>query len=487
MDDGQPNGPGDVIGKAIFYSFNGLSTDNLFIVQEQRYWPFIKLSLSFLIVLLVGTVGYHAIESNWSYLEALYMTIITITTVGFREVKLLTPRGQVFTIFIIFLGIGMVTTLFARLGQIIVESGVKNLYGRRKMTDRMKRMRNHYLLCGFGRTGSSIARKLNEAGIDFVIIDSLQEHIDDATSLGYSVLKGDASSDSILLDAGIQKARGTVLCVGDDVTNVNIALAARELNNEQNIISRGTNPSLEYRLVRAGADSVVYPMRLGGEQIARSIAQEYTKDTSSDRGSSSSMLGYELRIIRNTEEARAVQDFMEEYQALRPVAIRKRDGDMSHNPTPEDIVEENDSLLLLINEEKRNREKQEIARLEWTEDINIGFTKIDKEHKRLYRIAADLQAAVLDSSDSESIARCYELLTTFSDGHFHREEVLMRENGYPGLEEHQLQHEELSRQLAGLYSKDRFHVTDDTWNQIDRWFTQHFLSDDKVFADYLKN
>jgi len=456
-------------------------------VQEKRYWPFIKLFIGFLIVLIVGTVGYHLIENSWSFLDSFYMTLITITSVGFGEVKPLSPSGRIFTIFIIVLGLGMVTALFAKLGQLIVEAGVKNLYGRRKMTERIKRMRNHYLLCGYGRTGSSIARKLNESGINFVIIDSFQEHIDEAAKLGYNVLKGDAASDSVLLDAGIKKARGTVLCVGDDVTNVNIALAARELNNEQNIISRGTNPSLEYRLVRAGADSVVYPMRLGGEQIARSIAEEYNNEKSSDQGTSSSMLGYELRVIRNSEEARTVGDFMMEYQALRPVAIRKSDGDMSHNPTPDDIVEENDSLLLLINEEKRNREKQGISHLEWIDELNIGYPKIDDEHKVLYRIAGELQTAVLENHGSEAVAKQFELLTTYSDSHFHREEVLMRENGYPGQEEHQLQHEELSRQLAGLYRKGRFYFTDDSWSQIDRWFSQHFLDSDKAFADYLKN
>ena len=415
------------------------------------------------------------------------MTIITITTVGFSEVNDLTPKGQLFTIFIIFLGLGMVTTLFARLGQLIVESGVKNLYGRRKMVDRIKRMRNHYLICGYGRTGSSIARKLNESGIDFVIIDSHQDHIDEATKLGYSFLKGDASSDSILLDAGIQKARGTVLCVGDDVTNVNIALAARELNNEQNIISRGTNPSLEYRLVRAGADSVVYPMRLGGEQIASSIIKEHTNDKTSNLGSYSSMLGYELRVIRNSEEPRTVREFIDEYQAIRPVAIRKSDGDMSHNPAPDDIVKENDCLLLLINEERRNRERHDIIRLQWSEDLNIDFLKVDREHKKMYKIAEELQSSVLENLSNDIISRQYELLTTYSDSHFHREEVLMRENGYPGQEEHQLQHEELSRQIAEFYQNDRFHFTDNSWNQIDRWFSQHFLGADKAFIDYMKN
>ncbi len=455
-------------------------------MKEQRYWPFIKLSIGFLLVLVIGTIGYHAIEDDWSLLESFYMTIITITTVGFGEVKALSGRGQVFTIIIIFLGLGMVTALFARLGQFIVETGVKNLYGRRKMTNQIKRMRNHYLICGFGRTGSSIARKLYESGIDFVVVDSLQSHIDEAKVLGYSVLLGDASSDSILLNAGIKRARGTVLCVGDDVTNVNIALAARELNNEQNIISRGTNPSLEYRLVRAGADSVVYPMRLGGEQIARSIVEEYNNDKGADQGTSSSMLGYELRVIRNSGESRSVREFLDEYQALRPVAIRKNDGDMSHNPVPEDLVEENDSLLLLINEEKRNREKQEIIRIRWSEDLSIGVPKIDKEHKRLYRIAEELQYAVIDNLGNDTISKRFDLFTTYADSHFHREEIMMRENGYPGQEEHQLQHEELSRQMLELNRNERFHFSDDSWNQIDRWFSQHFLAADKAFSEYLK-
>ena len=457
------------------------------IVQEKRYRPFFRLSFGFLLVLVIGTVGFHTIEKDWNLLESLYMTIITITTVGFGEVQPLSRQGQVFTIIIIFLGLGLVTALFARLGQFIVESGVKDLYGRRKMTDRIKKIRNHYLICGFGRTGSSIARKLHESGIDFVIIDSLQDHIDEAKSLGYCVLQGDASSDSILLDAGINKARGTVLCVGDDVTNVNIALAARELNNEQNIISRGTNPSLEYRLVRAGADSVVYPMRLGGEQIARVIVDEYDKEKGGEQGTSSSMLGYELRVVRNSEGARSVREFINEFQALRPVAIRHNDGAMSHNPLPDDIVGENDALLLLIHEEKKNRTHQEISRLIWSDDLNIGAPKIDKEHKRLYKIIEELQSAVLDDLGKDTVAKRFEMFTTYAGSHFHREEVMMREYGYADQEEHQLQHEELSRQIMDINRNDRFTFTDESWNQIDRWFSRHFLSADKAFADYLKN
>ena len=456
-------------------------------MQEKRYRPFFRLSLSFLLVLVIGTVGYRAIEKNWNLLESLYMTIITITTVGFGEVKSLSRQGQIFTIIIIFLGLGMVTALFARLGQFIVESGVKDLYGRRKMIDRIRRLRNHYLICGFGRTGSSIARKLHESGIDFVIIDSLQAHIDEAKGLGYSVLNGDAPCDSILLDAGINKARGTVLCVGNDVTNVTIAIASRETCNDHNRISRGTNPSLEYRLVRAGADSVVYPMRLGGEQIARSIVDEYNKEKGGEQGTSSSMLGYELRVVRNSESARSVREFINEFHALRPVAIRHNDGAMSHNPLPDDMVGENDALLLLIHEEKINRTHQEISRLIWSEDLNIGAPKIDKEHKRLYKIIEELQSAVLDDLGRDTVAKRFEMFTTYAGSHFHREEAMMRENSYPDQEEHQLQHEELSRQITNLNRNDRFTFSDESWNQIDRWFSQHFLGADKAFAEYLKN
>ncbi len=122
----------------------------------------------------------------------------------------------------------------------------------------------------------------------------------------------------------------------------------------------------------------------------------------------------------------------------------------------------------------------------WSEELNLGNSKLDKEHKRLYKIAEELQNAVLDGMGRDILAKRYEMLTTYLGSHFHREEVLMRENGYPDQEEHQLQHEELTRQISGLNSDDHYIFQDETWDQLDRWLSQHFLSADKAFTEYLK-
>ena len=450
----------------------------------QVYRPAIRLFLGFLLVLSIGTGGYMILE-EWTALDSLYMTIITITTIGFGEVRNLSPEGRLFTIFVIFLGLGLAAALFARLGQLIVESGLSDAYGRRRMTDRIKRMRNHYLICGFGRIGSSIARKLDESGIAFVVVDSRDEHISSARELGYNALQGDASNDAILQNAGIQRAAGTVLCVGDDATNVNIALAARELNGEQNIISRGTDPSVEYRLIRAGADTVVFPMRLGGEQIARAIVDRYMKESDKERGTSSSMLGYELRVIRVTENS-TVGDIGMYHRALRPVAVRRAGGDMVHNPKPDEPVGENDSVLLLVHEEKQNRIPHDVPLLSWSDDMSTGIAKLDKEHKRLYKILEDFQNAVLDGLGRDEVAKRYEMFAAYVGSHFLREEVIMRENGYPGQEEHQLLHEELTRLILDMNKDERYVFPDETWTRLDRALSRHFLEADSSLADYLK-
>ena len=455
-------------------------------IPNRRYRPFLRLLIGFIAVLAIGTAGYVLIEDNWTVLESLYMTVITITTIGFGEVRELSDAGRMFTILVIVMGLGLAAALIARLGQFVVESGIKDLYGRRKMTERIKKLRHHYILCGYGRTGSSIARKLQESNIGFVVIDSLDDHIDAARAAGHCVILGDASSDPVLLEAGVKRAAGTVLCVGDDATNVNIALAARELNGEQNIISRGTDPALEYRLIRAGADSVVYPMRLGGEQIARAIVDEYRGEGPEDEGAASTKLGYELRVVRNGEESRTLRSFLEDFEALRPVAIRRIDGSMVHNPKPDEIVGENESVLLLIHEERRNRVQQDVRILGWSDELATGSPRIDRELRKLYRSAEEFQSAVLEESGKDAVARRYELFTAYLGSHFHRQEILMRENGYPRQEEHQLSHEELSRRVQELNSDDRLEFPEEIWDALDRWLAQHVMEYDSDLSDYLR-
>ena len=277
-------------------------------------------------VLIAGASGYMVLEEGWSFLDSLYMTVITLTTIGFGEVRELSPAGRAFTIVLIISGIGVVATIVSRVGQIIVESGLNNTYGRMRMQKRVNKLVDHYIICGYGRIGSSIAHKLYEGSIDFVVIESDPDLVEIAQAKGFAVILGDSTNDATLLAAGIERAKGTLLCINDDSTNVNIALAVRELNPKQNIIARGSDPGVEYRLIRAGADKVVYPLRLGGEQIARLIAEESEDKQDELPSASQSLMGYELKLFKNSETSQSLGDFLRGRPHIRPLAINGKDG-----------------------------------------------------------------------------------------------------------------------------------------------------------------
>jgi voltage-gated potassium channel len=449
----------------------------------------LALAFALLLVVALGTLGYTLIEPGWTVLDSLYMTIITLTTIGFGEVRELSQAGRLFTIGLIVVGVGVAAGLISRIGQVILESGLRKAYGRRRMVERVKKLKNHYILCGYGRIGRSIAMKLYESGIDFVIIESRPEKAEEIATKGFPVVLGDASSDSTLLAAGIENANGTVLCINDDVASVNIALAARELNPEQHIISRGTDPEVEYRLVRAGADTVVYPMRLGGEQIAHLIAEKYHRPVDDAQGASTSLLGYELRVFKNLEEARTVGAMLLEKSAVRPIAIRRNDGSMDRNPKPDASVATGESLLVLIDVEGRTKEATDgrsIPTISWSEDYAVGVGAIDDDHRGLFSRAADFQEAVLEGRGREEVEKVLDLLVTYTEQHFHREEELMQESGYPRLDEHKASHRALTANLMSLV-RDRSTVySDAVWGFLERWLVNHIEEEDQVLAVFLR-
>jgi len=213
--------------------------------------------------------------------------------------------------------------------------------------------------------------KLFDASIDFVVVEKDEDNMRKAQSKGFPVLLGDASNDASLLAADITRAKGTVLCMKDDGANINIALAARELNSKQRIIARGSDPSIEYRLIRAGADTVVYLMKLGGEQIASIIAECYNITIDENQGGSANVLGYQLQVFKNMDIDKTVKELINKSQAVRPVAIRHTDGSMTHNPVPDTLVKHN--------EDKNNRIKESVIPLEWSDSLATGISIIDDE------------------------------------------------------------------------------------------------------------
>ena len=226
--------------------------------------------LIFLIVLFIGTTGYMTLE-DFTVWEGLYMTIITISTVGFGEVHKLDGAGQVFTVILIL--IGFIAVAFA--GRAIIESFLERIWNVsfkiKTMKTKISKINNHYIVCGFGRVGNGAVDYLMDAKADFVIIEPDHSRCMELQKQSIMFIEGDATSESILLEAGIKRAKGLISVLNNDPDNLFLVLTARELNPTLYIISRAEEISSESKILKAGADMVVTPYQSTGKQIADAI------------------------------------------------------------------------------------------------------------------------------------------------------------------------------------------------------------------------
>jgi voltage-gated potassium channel len=228
---------------------------------------FLQIIYAVIIVVAIGVIGYKLIE-GWSLLDSLYMTVITLSTVGYREVHPLSTGGMVFTIVLIVIGVGVIFYALTTMVQYMIEGNLANVLGRRRMKEKIAKLRDHIIVCGYGRVGREVARVFQEERIPFVVIDHNSEAIAKAAVDGYLHLVGNATNDDILKEAGILQARGLVAATGNDADNVFITLSARELSPDIFITARAGAPESEAKLKRAGADRTIYPHVLGGRRLA---------------------------------------------------------------------------------------------------------------------------------------------------------------------------------------------------------------------------
>ncbi|MFC1510215.1 potassium channel family protein [Candidatus Omnitrophota bacterium] len=224
-------------------------------------------------VLIIGTFGYILIENDWSLLDAIYMTVITITTVGFTETNTLSDAGRVFTIILIFCGWTTVAILLSFVTKAIVSKEISGFLGRKNMHKEISNLKNHYIICGYGRIGSFICHDLIDKNIELVVVEIKEDLIKSAERKGLLVLTGNATLDEVLLEAGIKKARGLVATLTEDAHNLFISLAARELNPDIHIISRCEEFGVQKRIRRGGANVVVSPLQVGAKHIADLIVK----------------------------------------------------------------------------------------------------------------------------------------------------------------------------------------------------------------------
>jgi voltage-gated potassium channel len=235
-----------------------------------------RVSLVLCAALVAGTAGYMLIE-GWRLLDALYMTVITLSTVGFTEVHPLSDPGHLFTIALIVTGVSAAAYAVGAIGEYVISGRLSGSLRRQRMQNEIDRLQGHYIVCGFGRVGRQVVDELTARSLPAVVVEPRDDAMaeDEPTTLR---IRGDATDDSALRAAGIDRAAGLVAVAGDDATNIVVTLSARALNPELDIVARAIQPEVEDKLRRAGATHVISPYRIGGQRIVTQLLHPKVTD-----------------------------------------------------------------------------------------------------------------------------------------------------------------------------------------------------------------
>jgi voltage-gated potassium channel len=323
------------------------------LAESLTAWRRLLFGILALVALIVtGVIGFMIIE-DWNFLDALYMTITTITTVGFREVHPLSTSGRVFTLFLLLFGVGVAFYILVSMVQSVVEGELAQALGVRRMQAKIQALRNHYVLCGFGRVGEEIAREFYERNVPFVIVENNEEAIGRSHQYDYLLIPGDATQDAILQQAGIEHARALLAASDSDSGNTYITLTAKALRPDLYVVARVGQPASEARVRRAGADRVISPYKLAGRRMALSTLQPLTVDFFDvlASGRPGEQILAELVVQEGTEIAgQSVHDVLHRCQATTLLAIQHPDGELLVGPPDSHELQENDRLILLSNE-----------------------------------------------------------------------------------------------------------------------------------------
>jgi len=233
--------------------------------------------LSFIIILVVGVTGYVALE-HMTILDAVYLTVVTVATVGYGDVVPVTIAGRIFTIFLVITGVGMTYYALSFLIGIVVEGQVKNVLGRRGMQRQIAAMTNHIIVCGAGRVGDNVIERLQYERETFVVIENDAAIYAELLERKVPVIQGDATLDEVLLAAGLKVAKGVITTLSHDADNVYVTLTAKSLSPGITIVARAERFEAEEKLRRAGADTVIFPSVMGGRQMVAAMTKPVIMD-----------------------------------------------------------------------------------------------------------------------------------------------------------------------------------------------------------------
>lgn len=295
-----------------------------------------------------GTVGFYLVEKDWSFGDALYMTVMTVTTVGYGPPKELSHAGRDFATLFMVIGVGTAGYLLSTAVQSLVRSEILAAYGERRRLREMSKLRDHYIICGAGRVGSRIVREMRLAGVAFLAVESNSQLVAELGLSGSQVLIRDATLDETLLEAGVERAHGLAACLSDDAANLYVVLTARTLNPSLHIVSRAVEESAVPKLIRAGANRVISPTVIGSHRMAQALLKPAVADFMDSVATEGLDLNFEQFEIN---EASALAGLKLKETNIRSaldivvVAIRRPRGEMVFNPSGDTQIHAGDLLI----------------------------------------------------------------------------------------------------------------------------------------------
>src|ERR1044072_3178664 len=301
------------------------------------------------IAIVFGTVGFRLVE-GWSFTDSFYVTVQTLTTVGYGDVPPRPLAGRGFAIVVMLIGVGGVALAASTIVQSVVQSELISTFGQRRLSKRMRKLQDHYIICGSGRVGSHLVRDLQGEDQPFIIVESDGPRAAEFSQRGFNVLVGDATVEETLRDAGVERARGLAACLPDDADNVYVVLTARDLNPRLHIVARAAEEQAEAKLVRAGANHVVAPTIIGGHRMAVSLTKPAVGEFFDSITGSKLSLGFEQMLV---EEGSSLVGQVLRETPIRAeldiviISIRRRNGEMVFNPAAQTIIEAGDILIAI--------------------------------------------------------------------------------------------------------------------------------------------
>lgn len=317
--------------------------------------------LWFLVLLvLAGTLGYMIVE-RWTFLDSMFMTVTTLTTVGYGEVHQLDVKGRIYTIVLILFGVGLLVYITTEIAQTFMEANPSAFFGRRRMRDKISKLQSHQVLCGFGRTGQEVALMFERYKVPFVVVEEDAGRVKTAEEHGYLVMQGDATDDNVLKEARVQSATGIICALPDDASNTFITLSAKNLNERITVVCRAANPGSEAKMLRAGAHQVISPYIICGRRLATAVTHplvlefldvamhQPSYDLQIEQvlvASGSGLIGSTLRDANIKQASGAM------------VLALNQSGKLITNPPPDLVFQSGDELIVLGAEEELKKVRQ---------------------------------------------------------------------------------------------------------------------------------